>query len=39
MENKKRISWTLLDEHFNGTSWNPFVGCEKISSVVKIVMH
>ena len=35
MENKKRISWTLLDEHFKGTSWNPFVGCEKISSGCK----
>ena len=35
MGNKKRLSWTLLDDYFEGTSWNPFVGCSKISAGCK----
>ena len=35
MKNRKRISWTELDPHFKGASWNPFVGCEKISAGCK----
>jgi protein gp37 len=27
----EKISWTLLDKFFEGDSWNPFVGCSKIS--------
>ncbi len=35
MKNKKRMSWTLLNDHFEGASWNPFVGCSKISAGCK----
>lgn len=35
MGNKKRMSWTLLDDYFEGASWNPFVGCSKISAGCK----
>ena len=35
MKDKKRMSWTDLDPDFKGTSWNPFVGCEKISAGCK----
>lgn len=35
MGNKNRMSWTLLDDYFEGASWNPFVGCSKISAGCK----
>jgi len=35
LKTEKRISWTLLDPHFEGTSWNPFVGCSKITTGCK----
>lgn len=35
MKNKKQLSFTYLDSHFEGASWNPFVGCDKISAGCK----
>ena len=32
---KDEFSWTELDDHFAGASWNPFVGCDKISDGCK----